>query len=65
MPKLKTRRASAKRFKLTGTGRIGRHRSGAGHLMTRKSRKRKRRLRQGALVAAVDATRVRRQLGLQ
>ena len=65
MPKLKSRRGAAKRFKLTGKGRIRHNRTGAGHLMTRKSRKRKRRLRQGALVSKVDETKVRRQLGLE
>lgn len=65
MPKLKSRRGAAKRFKLTGKGRIRRHRTGAGHLMTRKSRKRKRRLRQADLVHKVDETKVRRQLGLE
>ena len=65
MPKLKSRRGAAKRFKLTGGGRIRRHRTGAGHLLTRKSRKRKRRLRQSTLVSKVDEVKVRRQLGLQ
>lgn len=65
MPKIRTRRGAAKRFKLTGKGRLRHHRTGAGHLMTRKTRKRKRRLRQATLVCRADEVKVRRQLGLQ
>lgn len=64
MPKIRTRRAAGKRFKLTGTGRIRRRKAGKGHLLTGKSRKRKRNLRQGDIVNPVDAARIRRQLGL-
>jgi len=65
MPKIRTRRGAAKRFKLTGKGRHRLSRTGAGHMMTRKTRKRKRRLRQPDLVSRVDEVKVRRQLGLQ
>ncbi len=65
MPKIRTRRGAAKRFKLTGKGRLRHSRTGAGHMMTRKTRKRKRRLRQPDLVSRVDEVKVRRQLGLQ
>jgi len=65
MPKLRTRRASAKRFKLTGTGRIRRRKANKGHLLTGKTRKRKRNLRQGDLVKKPDELKIRRQLGLQ
>jgi len=65
MPKIRTRRCAAKRFKLTGSGKLKRRKMGAGHLMTRKSRKRKRNLRQATLVAKVDEQRVFRQLGLR
>lgn len=65
MPKIRTRRSAAKRFKLTGTGKIKRRKMGAGHLMTRKTRKRKRNLRRGALVHKSDEKRVFRQLGLK
>ena len=64
MPKIRTRKAAAKRFKLTGTGRIRRRRANKGHLLTRKTRKRKRNLRQSDVVHPVDAARIRRQLGL-
>ena len=44
MPKLKTHKGAAKRFKKTGTGKIIRHHSFARHILTSKSRSRKRRL---------------------
>ncbi len=65
MPKIKTRRAAAKRFKLTAGGRIRRRKANKGHLLTRKTRKRKRALRKSALVNVVDERRIKRQLGLQ
>jgi len=65
MPKIRTRRATAKRFRVTGAGRIRRRRANKGHLLTGKTRKRKRHLRQGDLVHQVDETRIRRQLGLR
>lgn len=51
MPKMKTRKAVAKRFSETGTGKIKRTRDGKGHILTKKSRKRKRNLRSSALVS--------------
>lgn len=65
MPKLKTRKSTAKRFKVTGTGKIARSHANKGHLLTGKTRARKRRLRRGGVVNAVDLGRVRRQLGLR
>ena len=65
MPKIRTRRATAKRFKLTASGRLKRRKMGKGHLLTRKTRKRKRNLRQSAMVDHVDEGRIRRQLGLR
>ncbi|HHH28727.1 MAG TPA: 50S ribosomal protein L35 [Polyangiaceae bacterium] len=50
MPKRKTNRAAAKRFKITGTGKVRRHRCGHRHGMINKSRSRNRRLAQGAIV---------------
>ena len=55
MPKIKTNRGAAKRFKKTGTGKIKRGQGFTSHILTSKTRKRKRNLRQGALVAASDA----------
>lgn len=51
MPKLKTRKSAAKRFKKTGSGKITHFHTGARHLLTRKSKKRKRRLRKGSVMA--------------
>ncbi len=62
MPKRKTHRGAAKRFKKTGTGKIVRSRNNKQHILTKKSAKRKRRLRKDALVAAVDVKRVRQML---
>lgn len=45
MPKMKTRKAVAKRFSETGTGKIKRTHDGKGHILTKKTRKRKRQLR--------------------
>lgn len=50
MPKMKTNRAAAKRFKMTGTGRIRRSKCGANHFMGNKNSSRLRRLRQNDMV---------------
>jgi large subunit ribosomal protein L35 len=62
MPKAKTKKAAAKRFKVTGTGKILRRRAMHSHILTKKSAKRKRRLAQVAAVSAADRKRVRRML---
>ncbi|HHU72822.1 MAG TPA: 50S ribosomal protein L35 [Clostridiales bacterium] len=49
MPKLKTNRAAAKRFKKTGTGKLKRMKAYKSHILTKKSAKRKRNLRQAAM----------------
>lgn len=54
MPKLKTNRGAAKRFKRTGSGKLRRSRANANHILTKKAPKRKRRLAKGAQVAAAD-----------
>ena len=64
MPKMKTKRAAAKRFRVTGTGQLRRRKQGKGHLLTSKSRKRKRNLRQSTMVSPQDAKRVKRILGI-
>jgi len=51
MPKLKTKKAVAARFKLTGSGQLKRQRSGLRHILTKKSPKRKRQLGKPALVS--------------
>jgi large subunit ribosomal protein L35 len=62
MPKMKTNRATAKRVRRTGTGKLRRRRAFKSHILTKKSTKRKRRLRQGALVSKADSKRLARLL---
>ncbi|MFQ5818032.1 MAG: 50S ribosomal protein L35 [Terriglobia bacterium] len=62
MPKLKTHRGAAKRFKITGRGKVLRRRSGLRHILTSKRRKRKRELGRAALVSPAEAAHVRRLL---
>ena len=50
MPKMKTKRAAAKRFKLTGTGKLKRNKAYKRHILTKKSPKTKRNLRKSTLV---------------
>lgn len=54
MPKLKTRKAARKRFRLTKTGKIKRAKGYKGHILTKKSRKRKRKLKQSGLVSSTQ-----------
>ncbi len=62
MPKLKTHKGAAKRFRLTATGKIKRGHSHARHILTKKSTKRKRLLDIDALVSAGDQKRVETML---
>lgn len=55
MPKLKTHRGAAKRIKKTGTGKFKRHHALHSHILAKKSRKRKRKLRSSAIVKPCDA----------
>ncbi len=50
MPKMKTNRGAAKRFKLTGSGKLKRNKAFSSHILTKKSTKRKRNLRQSGIV---------------
>ena len=54
MPKMKTKRGAAKRFKVTGTGRVKRAHGYRRHILTSKTRKRKRQLRKGGMVSPAD-----------
>lgn len=65
MPKMKTNRAAAKRFKLTGTGKIKRGKAYARHILTKKSRTRKRNLNKSTLVHKTEQQRVMRMLCLR
>ena len=62
MPKLKTRKAAAKRFKATGTGKFMRRRAFRNHLLDHKSQKLKRHLATKAVVDDSDAENVSRML---
>lgn len=62
MPKMKTNRGAAKRFKATGSGKIKRKKAFKSHILTKKSTKRKRNLRQSGLVAECDQASVKRML---
>jgi large subunit ribosomal protein L35 len=62
MPKLKTHKGAAKRFRITGTGKIKRGHSHARHILTKKTNKRKRYLDIDVLVADGDIERVSRML---
>lgn len=63
MPKMKSNSGARKRFKKTADGRIKRKQQGRRHILTKKSPKRKRDLRQDKLVDKVDERRVERMLG--
>ena len=62
MPKLKTHKGAAKRFRLTATGKIKRGHSHARHILTKKTNKRKRNLDIDVLVSESDQKRVERML---
>ena len=60
MPKLKTHKGVAKRFKVTGTGKLMYARAGRRHLLTGKSARKMRKLRRAAEVAQVEQEKLRR-----
>ncbi|BDD87729.1 50S ribosomal protein L35 [Desulfofustis limnaeus] len=62
MPKMKTNRGAAKRFKLTGSGKIKRNKAYSSHILTKKSTKRKRNLRQSDLVDSANNKAIRKIL---
>lgn len=62
MPKMKSHRGAAKRFKKTASGKVKRGQAFTSHILTKKSPKRKRNLRQTTLVAKADEKRVKRLL---
>lgn len=63
MPKMKSHRGAAKRFKVTSTGKIRRRKAFANHILEKKPSKRKRRLGQMDTVDKTDEKRIRRMLG--
>lgn len=62
MPKMKTRRGAAKRFKVTGSGKIRRHKANKSHILTKKTSKRKRRLRKSTILTGVEVKRVKKMI---
>jgi large subunit ribosomal protein L35 len=65
MPKLKTHKGAAKRFKLTATGKVKRGRAHLRHILTSKSKKRKRNLNTPAYVSDGDLLKVKRMIPYQ
>ncbi|HLA63272.1 MAG TPA: 50S ribosomal protein L35 [Rhodothermales bacterium] len=62
MPKMKSNSGAKKRFVLTGTGRVKRKRAFSSHILTKKSPKRKRHLREFTLANPVDEARIKRMI---
>lgn len=62
MPKLKTHKGAKKRIKITATGKLKRSCAFKNHILSKKSRERKRKLRQGSFVSSKEAKRVKRLL---
>jgi len=62
MPKLKTRKSAAKRFKLTGTGKVKRRKACLRHILTKKSPKKKRQLGQDIVLAPSNVKAVKRMI---
>jgi len=60
MPKMKTKRSAAKRFKVTGTGKLKRNKAYRRHILTKKSPKTKRNLRKAALVDETNVKSMKR-----
>lgn len=60
MPKLKTHRGAAKRFSMTGTGKVRRNKAYASHILTTKTRKRKRNLRRSIIVHQTNEAAIKR-----
>ncbi len=63
MPKQKTSKSAAKRFRITRRGKVMRRMASKGHLLAKKSKKRKRKLRRATACAPMDAKRMKRLLG--
>ncbi len=65
MPKMKTKRAAAKRFQKTGTGKLKRAKAYKSHILTKKTTKRKRNLRKPAITDATNVKNMKRILPYQ
>ena len=62
MPKMKTHSSAKKRFRVTGSGKVKRFQANTSHLMRKKSKKAKLRLRDSVLVSKADEARIKRML---
>ncbi len=62
MPKMKTNSSAKKRFKVTGSGKVKRNHAFKNHILTKKSKKRKRKLGNSTVVDPADAPNVKRML---
>jgi large subunit ribosomal protein L35 len=62
MPKMKTKRGAAKRFRFTGSGKVKRRKAFMRHILAHKSRKRKRKLGKSAIVDSANAPEMRRMM---
>lgn len=62
MPKMKTHKGSAKRFKKTGSGKVKRSHAYTSHMFANKSQKQKRKLRKGTLISSGDYKRIKAML---
>ncbi|MFA5636293.1 MAG: 50S ribosomal protein L35 [Anaerovoracaceae bacterium] len=64
MAKMKSHRGASKRFKITGTGKVTRHKAYKSHILTKKSAKRKRGLRKSTLLTSADEKRIKSVLNV-
>ena len=62
MPKQKTKKSAAKRFTLTGSGKVKHKKQNLRHILTKRSPKRKRQLRAAGIIAEADARKIRKQM---
>lgn len=62
MPKMKTNRGAAKRFKISGSGKIVRNKAFSSHILTKKSTKRKRNLRKSTVLDSANLKNVKRMI---
>ena len=60
MPKIKTKKSAAKRYHVTGTGKVRYKKQGLRHILTKKTAKRKRRLRLSATLSPVESKRIKK-----
>lgn len=62
MPKIKTKKSAAKRYSVTGTGKIKYKKQGLRHILTKKSTKRKRNLRSSGILCKTEEKRIKKLL---